>query len=390
MNESTRNPFLWLTAAVVGTASIIGIYQVAGRSNSCSDLVCQLRYAADYSSVADLPLGAFVLLEVVGLALVLAILQFIPKWLGTVGRFCALAVCIVGVVLTVRIAAIEAVLLHGWSRSCVAASLLAALLLCVGIFLTTAAGYPTTRFQGGGLALGALLIAGLSWHLMQAGGLTRVHRLDMDSHVLSPAQSHSLGPASARVQIVEFADFQCPPCRHVAPDLRRLVAKYNGNIRLVQRELPNLKHHPQAGRAAEIAECFGEQGKFWEVAEELFRAPSIPDDKELPAWTARYGVANPQFTACMTEHRGLPAMAQDRQDAHTLGVAVTPTLFIGNVVLEGSTSFDKLDGLLRAEMAGRPHAMESMSEHLTPVSSGCSVQPADSSNDKKDTDAGCR
>jgi hypothetical protein len=100
------------------------------------------------------------------------------------------------------------------------------------------------------------------------------------------------------------------------------------------------------------------------------------------------GADNSKMTACMTEHRGLPAVTQDRLDGHTLGVSVTPTLFIGNTVLEGSASMDKLDGLLRAEIAGHPQALESESTHLTPVSSGCSVQ--DPPEGKKEPDTPCR
>jgi protein-disulfide isomerase len=390
MSESTRRLFPWLTAAVACAASIAAIYQVAARSIACGDLICQLRYAATYEYAAGLPLGAFVLLGAVALVLVLAVLQLSPKRLRTLGRFCILAVCIGGVVPTLRIAAIETVLLHGWSWSCVAASWFSSLLLCAGLFLA-ARGYPRTRSQGGSAAVGAILVAGLSWHLMQAGGITRVRKLDRDSRLLSSAQNHSLGPASAPVQIVEFADFQCPPCRHVAPDLRKLVSKYNVTVRLVHRELPNVKRHPRSERAAEIAECFGEQGRFWEAAAELYRSASVPDDRELGAWAARLGGANPQLLACMAQHRGLAAVVQDRQDARALGVSVTPTLFIGNTVLEGSTSFDKLEGLLRAEIAGRSQAVESVSTHLTPASSGCVVEPAaDSANRKKDKETNCQ
>jgi protein-disulfide isomerase len=389
MNENNRKLFLWLVPAAALVAAISGISQVAARSVACGDLVCQLDYAASYSRIADLPLGGFVLLGTVGLVLVLAFLQLIPKWFGTVGRFLTLAVCIGGFVLTSRIAAIEAVLLHGWSWSCIVASLLASLLLVAGIFLAET-GYPKTRLQGGGVLLGAVVVAALSWHLMQSGGITRVRRQAIDARVLSPTQGHSLGPNSARVQIVEFADFQCPPCRHVAPDLRKLVAKYNGNVRLVQREFPNVRRHPQAQRAAEIAECFGEQGKYWEAAAELYKSASIPEENQLGDWATRLGADSSKIMACMTEHRGLPAVTQDRQDGHALGVSVTPTLFIGSTVLEGSTSFEKLEGLLRSEMAGHSQMTETESKHLMPARTGCAVQPESApQNQTKNADTHC-
>lgn len=387
MNGSNRKFFLWLTAASVFVAAGISIYQIAARSIACGDLICQLGYAASYGSLAGMPLGAFVLLGAIALVLILAVLELVPKGLGTVGRFGTLAICIVGLLLTLRIAAVETFLLHGWSRSCVVAAWLAAIVLCVGIILTSVWQFPRTRIHGATVVFGAIVVAGLSWHLMQAGGITRVHRQDKDSRLLFSAQRHSLGSNTARIQIVEFADFECPPCRHVAPDLRKLVSKYGDNVRLIQREYPNVRRHPQAQRAAEIAECFGEQGKYWEAAAELYRS-TVPDDKQLGVMASRLGADTSQITACMMEHRGLPAVTQDRQDGHALGVSVTPTLFIGNTVLEGSTSMDKLEGLLRSEITGHPQTLQSDSTHLIPVSSGCSVQ--DQPEGKKEPDTPCR
>lgn len=385
-----QSRFFWLIIGVVGAASIATIFQVIVRWMGCTDLICQLRYAASYSNLAGTVLGALVLLGTVFLVLVLAVLQLIPKRLGSLGRFCILSVCIAGVLLTLRIAATETFLLHGWSWSCVVASWVSVLLLGTGIVLSAAGGYPLTRFQGAVALAGAVVVCGLSWHLMQAGGITRVRKLDMYPSLLLSSASQSLGPASARLQIVEFADFECPPCRHLAPELQTLVAKYNGQIRLVQRELPNVRLHPQAQRAAEIAECFGEQGKFWEAARELYHSPSVPNDRELGVWAARMGLVEPELTACMGQHKSAAQMLRDRQDARALGVYATPTLFIGNMVLEGSAPLEKLDALVRYEMAGHTNAVASATEQSAAPSSGCAVQSeAESTDAKKDKETSC-
>jgi hypothetical protein len=193
MNGSNRKLFLWLTAAIVFVAAGISIYQIAARSIACGDLICQLGYATSYGSLAGMPLGAFVLLGAIALVLILAVLELVPKGLGTVGRFGTLAICIVGLLLTLRIAAVETFLLHGWSRSCVVAAWLAAIVLCAGIILTSVWQFPRTRIHGATVVFGAIVVAGLSWHLMQAGGITRVHRQDKDSRLLFSAQRHSLG-----------------------------------------------------------------------------------------------------------------------------------------------------------------------------------------------------
>src|SRR5262249_17458510 len=72
----------------------------------------------------------------------------------------------------------------------------------------------------------------------------------------------SIGPESAIVTLVEYADFQWPFCKRLAPDLRRLVEDHRGTVRLVWRHFP-LPGHPDARGAAEAAACAGEQDAFW-------------------------------------------------------------------------------------------------------------------------------
>ena len=48
----------------------------------------------------------------------------------------------------------------------------------------------------------------------------------------------SSGPANAPVTMVEFSDYQCSHCKHAAENLPRILARYPGKIRLVNRHYP--------------------------------------------------------------------------------------------------------------------------------------------------------
>jgi len=48
----------------------------------------------------------------------------------------------------------------------------------------------------------------------------------------------SFGPATAKVQIVEFSDFQCPFCARVEPTLQQIREEYKGKIRLAWKHQP--------------------------------------------------------------------------------------------------------------------------------------------------------
>ena len=80
------------------------------------------------------------------------------------------------------------------------------------------------------------------------------------------------GDEDAPVTIVEWSDFECPFCtRFYTETLGKLEEKYinTGKVKFVYRDFP-LGFHANAQKAAEAAECAGEQGKYWEMHDKLF------------------------------------------------------------------------------------------------------------------------
>ncbi len=69
-------------------------------------------------------------------------------------------------------------------------------------------------------------------------------------------------------RLVEFMDYQCPPCRASQTAVKNILARYNGKVRIVIRNLP-LKRHIYAFDAAVAAEASRKQNKFWEMREAL-------------------------------------------------------------------------------------------------------------------------
>lgn len=58
-----------------------------------------------------------------------------------------------------------------------------------------------------------------------------------------------LGPADAKVTIIEFGDYQCPSCRAFWREtLPRIKKDYvdTGKVRIVFRDFPVLEIHPEA------------------------------------------------------------------------------------------------------------------------------------------------
>jgi len=151
--------------------------------------------------------------------------------------------------------------------------------------------------------------------------------------------SPTLGPADAKVTIVEFLDPECEACAAFSPTLKKIMSDYDGKARLVIRYMPL---HPNSVPAANFAEAAGEQGKYWQAQELLFRkqsewgerhgAPASAPKPDIKALFEKYaqelGLDLEKINAAIRENRFAAKLDRDRRDGQSLGVRQTPTFFV--------------------------------------------------------------
>ncbi len=154
------------------------------------------------------------------------------------------------------------------------------------------------------------------------------------------------GNPQATVALVEFSDFECPYCsrfaQDVLPEIERVYVK-TGRVLFAYRHLPLEAIHRRAVRAAAAADCAGQQGRFWEMHDQLFRNPKALDDIALRAHADELKIDSNGFMQCLDG----PALAKVRSDvavAAALGVSGTPTFFVGSVTGGGVLATNKLIG----------------------------------------------
>src|SRR5690606_29706167 len=84
------------------------------------------------------------------------------------------------------------------------------------------------------------------------------------------AHTPTAGAEQPVVEVVEFADFECPYCQVMANALDDVKARFKDKpVRFSYRHFP-LSFHPNARPAAEVSQCAREQGKFWEVHDKIY------------------------------------------------------------------------------------------------------------------------
>jgi protein-disulfide isomerase/uncharacterized membrane protein len=218
------------------------------------------------------------------------------------------------------------------------------------------------------LLFGLLFIVGLRWHFVGEKLNTASRILDAFSKrppvTLSVDGAPRLGPADAKVKLIEFSDFRCPYCKNLASALKVLQKRYPKDVAVhfkhypldsacnphVQRSL-----HPEACKLAQMGICAGDMGFFWGVDELLFTS-----DKRFmenfKKYLADHGLAQNDFWACYSRPETHQHLSGDIREGKEAGVTATPALFINGHRLEGYLEPLILSQIIEAFLAnqGKP------------------------------------
>jgi protein-disulfide isomerase len=155
---------------------------------------------------------------------------------------------------------------------------------------------------------------------------------------INPGTGYFLGTDNAILTIVEFSDFACPYCEQAYPIVKKIAARYPGQVKIIFRNLPL---HENSVDLAMGAYCAGEQGKFWDMHDQLFANQSSLKVTGDSLKTVIYSLAGTiglnaaTFDNCYTNKKYLPNISADYADAETLKLKGTPSWFINNRLLSG-------------------------------------------------------
>ncbi len=160
------------------------------------------------------------------------------------------------------------------------------------------------------------------------------------------------GDVDAPVTIVEFSDYECPFCgRYFEQTQPQIIKEYvnTGKVRLVYRDFP-LDFHQNAQKAAEVAECAGEQNKYWEMHDKLFenqQALSVDNSKK---YAKELGLNTNQFNECLDSGKMTSEVAKDLQDGQVVGISGTPGFIINGKLVSGAQPFTVFKQIIEQEL----------------------------------------
>ncbi len=160
------------------------------------------------------------------------------------------------------------------------------------------------------------------------------------------------GEEDAPVTIIEWSDFECPFCaRFYRETLSSIEEQYikTGKVKLVYRDFP-LSFHANAQKAAEAAECAGEQKKYWEMHDLLFENGVQGGVAGFKQYAKQLGLNTAKFNECLDSGKMASEVRKDMADGTAAGIQGTPGFLVNGKLVSGAQPFSVFQQVIEAEL----------------------------------------
>ena len=159
-----------------------------------------------------------------------------------------------------------------------------------------------------------------------------------------------IGPANARITLVEFSDFQCPYCSLAVAQINATLKAYPNDVRLIFKQYPLLELHPAAAIAAAAALAAHQQGKFWPMHDVMFANRARLSRQSILTWARDLGLDLLRFNRDLDSDAVRKAVLRDMADGDKAGVEGTPTVFLNGQRYNGDLAPDAFKLVIEGEL----------------------------------------
>jgi uncharacterized membrane protein len=153
-----------------------------------------------------------------------------------------------------------------------------------------------------------------------------------------------------KINVVEFADFECPFCRRLYPRLDAVMKDYPGRVHFVRLNFP-LSIHPYARVAAHASVCASDQGNNEPMAHVLFTLPELSLSAIRRA-AVGLGLDMDRFDKCVNDPKTDQRVNRQEAILKNAGFEGLPTTFVGDTKIIGAQPKDVFRDAFERAAAG--------------------------------------
>ena len=121
---------------------------------------------------------------------------------------------------------------------------------------------------------------------------------------------------------------------------------------MIYRDFP-LNFHQNAQKAAEAAECAGEQDKYWEMHDVLFEKGVQGGVSGFKQYARDIGLKTADFDKCLDSGQMAGEVRKDMSDGQRAGVQGTPAFWVNGQEISGAQPFGAFQQIIDAALAAQ-------------------------------------
>jgi len=155
---------------------------------------------------------------------------------------------------------------------------------------------------------------------------------------------------SDKINVIEFADFQCPHCRRLHGRLKALLEPYGDRVHFVRLNMP-LRSHPHARGAALAAICAETSGKADALADFLFSTVDLSKEN-ITRKAVELGIERGTFERCLEAPETEARLERESRILRDIGFQGLPTTYVGDQRIVGAQSDEVFREALKTAASG--------------------------------------
>ncbi|HZE76426.1 MAG TPA: thioredoxin domain-containing protein [Gemmatimonadales bacterium] len=201
-------------------------------------------------------------------------------------------------------------------------------------------------------ALAGVVVVGLGalgWMLTRPRTVSIPANVTVQAADTAGFRGYLLGSDSAKLEITEYADYQCPFCQTFdqlqLPTIKQQLID-SGRLRWRYRDFP-LQQHSFSRLAAHSAACADEQGKYWDQHRRIYEGQQDwAELRDAGPIFRQYARANGldlgRYDSCMRTAKYAGRIQAGYDEGVRVGITATPTLLIGGRLYQGRLDSDAI------------------------------------------------
>ena len=206
-------------------------------------------------------------------------------------------------------------------------------------------------------ASAALVVITATFGAYQVATGTKTELPRKDGTLSTPVEQGdwTKGAPTPKVTLVEYSDFQCPACGAYYPMVEEVFTEHKDVMSFTYRHFP-LPQHKNALSASYASEAAGNQGKFWEMGDMLFRNQSEWSESTtavaiFESYAQELGLDMAKYKVDVKSDATKARVEKNKKSGEMSAIDHTPTFFLNGKVIKNPESKEELNTLIENAIA---------------------------------------